>query len=167
MIASLLLLGWGIFQGNISIPSLKSALCLGLGEWSFPRYKAHACSSSVILYNPRAYQQFDLESQLSSSFAFHLIGCISCFAIFLWYGEDESNAVLVMRGNTFSGFSEEITFRMIVINTEGLWYVKTLKTFQDSKCKVAGKTSQKGGNKVWHCVVASDVSAIRDPWRAC
>lgn len=132
MIASLLLLGWGIFQGNISIPSLKSALCLGLGEWSFPRYKAHASSSSVILYNPRAYQQFDLESQLSSSFAFHLIGCINCFAIFLWYGEDESNAVLVMRGNTLSGFSEEITFCMIVINTEGLWYVKTLKTFQDS-----------------------------------
>lgn len=77
------------------------------------------------------YQQCDLESQLSSSFAFHLIICGSCFALLLWCEEDGSNVVLVVRGKMFSGFSEETTFCKTVISTKGLWYVKTIKTFQD------------------------------------
>lgn len=79
-----------------------------------------AAAHKVILYNPRAYKQFDLERQLSSSFSFHLIGCISCFACFLWYGEENRGVVLVMRRNTFSAVSEDTPFCVMVISTEGL-----------------------------------------------
>ena len=157
----------GEFSKETFHPSLKSALCLGLGEWSFPWYKAHACSSSVILYDPGAYQQFDLESQLSSFFAFHLIICGSCFAILLWYEEDGSNAVLIVRGKMFSGFSEETTFCMIVTSTKGLWYVKTLKTFQDSN---AGREEGLPKMEETTCGVLwrqQTLRAIRDPCRTC
>ena len=157
----------GEFSKETFHPSLKSSLCLGLGEWSFPRYKAHACCSSVILYDPGAYQQFDLESQLSSSFAFHLIICGSCFAILLWYEEDGCNALLIVRGKMFSGFSEETTFCMIVISTKGLWYVKTLKTFQDSNAdweEGLPKMEETTCGVLWRCQTSN---AIRDPCRTC
>lgn len=77
-------------------------------------------AAAKLLNNPGAYKQFDLESQLSSSFAFHLIGCLSCFAILLWGGEDKSSVVLVMRGTMFSALSEETTLCVIVISPEGL-----------------------------------------------
>lgn len=135
MIASLLLLCWEIFQENISISSQKSVLCLSLWEWSFPRYTAHTRSTTVIFYNHGAYNLFDLESWLSSSFAFHLTSCICCFTILLWSGEDKSNAPLVMRASMFAILFEQITFCIIVISTEGLQYVKTSKTFPDFNTK--------------------------------
>lgn len=109
--------------------------------------------------------QFDLESQLSSSVAFHLIICGSCFAILLWYEEDGSNAVLVVRGKMFSGFSEETTFCVIAISTKGLFICQNPKDIPRPKCRLGGRTSQDGGNKAWRYGVAPDVECHCRPLR--
>lgn len=47
----------------------------------------------------------------------------------------QNNAPLVMRGSMFAVLFEQITFRMVVISTEGLQYVETPKIFQDLNTK--------------------------------